>query len=442
MKILFYFILLISLFSCQENTNKIDTSVENTVDTLSTSNLEDTSSSSSANKAPITFREMPSLATYINELPFYEHEFPLKKATERLAFRADTIHFLEEEEGDYSYYYKLDHFTQKQAQFVGGWYGTAGEQDWKASYQLLNDNKEAPIVLLAVQSKETFGGYQADLESNYSELEEMVEAGNTSIDVENLADIARGMSSIGRRIASLDNDSHIHDLRFWVWQKQKGQWKNISSEVFKPEMYTNLTASFPFLEQRKVDNPLYPGFFLEERMYSEQGMAQNQANWKHWFGVDKLNEIDIDLSLNAQAIQLEISKNKTIRWDWNGEHFTLNNLPTPIAWKDEPCSIIDYSSNKEHAFEGDIAGISIKMNVRLNENKITGNYWYTKNPSTLFPIEGSFIASTEAALKFYRMKKGEKREYFYAYFADCQFKGWWQHQATMEVEEFSLKLVP
>jgi hypothetical protein len=450
MKTLFYFILITCLFSCLNNPNKINTTTENTLEKHSTSNFEKTTLLSttdrpqitSSDKPKITFSEMPLLATYINELPFYAHEFPLEKTANRLVLRADTIHFLEgEEDGDYSYYYQLDTFNQEQAQFTGGWYGTAGEEDWEATYQILSDNKEAPIVLLAVQSKETFGGYQETLESNYTDLEEMIEAGNTSIDVDDLYDIAQDMTNMGRNITSLSGYYHIHHLRFWVWQKQKGQWKNITSQVFQTEMYSNLVASFPFLAENKMKNPPYPGFFLEEQMYSKEGLAQNQANWKHWLGIEELEEVLFDLNINAKAIQLEVSKNKTIRWDWNGDFFTLKNLPSPIPWKDEPCSVLDYASHKKYTFEGEIGNSPVRMDVSLNDNEIIGNYWYTENPSSKFPIKGYFEASTETTLNFYRMKKGAKREWFHAYFADCQLEGWWQHQGTMKMEDFSLKLV-
>lgn len=441
MKTLFYFFLLFSTFSCQEHKNKINKPTKNTTEKHSTSNIKAVSIVNSE-KRLVTFDKMPLLATYINELPFFSHDFPLKKAAERLAFRTDSIHFLEEEkEGDYSYYYQLDAFSQEQAQFTGGWSGTAGAEDWKATYQLLNDHKETPIVLLAVQLKETIGGYQADLEFNYADLEAMIKAGNTSIEVDDLYDIAEDMTNMERRITSLNGDYHSHNLRFWVWQKQKGQWKNISSQVFQTEMYTNLAASFPFLTQEKVENTPYLGFFLAEQMYSKEGLEQNQNNWKHWLGVEELEEVSFDLNINDEAIQLGVSNNKTIRWDWNGDHFTLNNLPSPIPWKDEPCSVIDYTNDKKYTFEGEIGNSPVRMEVSLNENEILGNYWYTKNPSSKFPIKGYFEASTEATLNFYRMKKGEEREWFHAYFADCQFNGWWQHQETMKIEEFSLKLV-
>lgn len=381
------------------------------------------------------------MATYINELPFYEHQFPLGKARERLIFRADTIHFLEQTDGDYSYYNQLNNLNQQQAQFAGGWYGTSGSQDWKATYQLLNNNEEAPVVLLAVQSKEAAGGYQASLESNYTDLEEMIEAGNTSIDKDDLYDLAKDMTNIGRWISSLSGAYHNHDLRFWVWQKQKGQWINITSKVFQLEMYATLTSSFPFLRQEKVENAPNSGFFLAEKMYSKEGLAQNKANWKHWFGVEELNGISFEISTNTKSIQLEISKNKTIRWDWNGHDFTLNNLPNPIPWKNEPCSNIDYSSPKKHTFVGTIADTPIKMEVSLNDGKILGNYWYVNKSNSIFPIAGDFEASTEATLRFYRLKNNVKREHFHAYFVDCQFKGWWQHQGTMKTEAFSLKLV-
>jgi hypothetical protein len=441
-KNLFYFILFISLFSCQTTTNKIDTTTESTIEDLSKSNRGEKLRAPTSYLSPReTFPEMPLLATYINELPFYGHEFPLEKVQERLILRADTIHFLEQDEGDYSYYYQLNNLNQQQAQFAGGWYGTSGQQDWKASYQLLNDNEEAPIVLLAVQSKEAVGGYQASLEFNYAELEEMIEAGNTSIDKDALVELAKDMTNIGRWISSLNGDYHKHDLRFWVWQKQKGQWKNITSKVFQLEMYANLATSFPFLRQKKVKTPPNSGFFLSEKIYSTEGLAQNKAHWKHWLGVEELNEVTFDLSTNTQSIQLEVSKNKTIHWNWNGDYFTLNNLPKPISWKDEPCLDIDYSSTKIHAFVGTIADIPIKMEVNLNDGKILGNYWYINKPSSIFPIAGNFEASTEAIFHFYRLKNNAKREHFHAYFVDCQFKGWWQHQGTMKTEEFSLKLV-
>ncbi|MBL4650845.1 MAG: hypothetical protein JKY03_14025 [Aureispira sp.] len=442
MKILFYFILFTSILSCQNTTNKIDTTTQSTVDSLPKSNQEKKTKTPTPSISPReTFSKIPLLATYINELPFYGHQFPLEKAKERLILRADTIHFLEQEDVDYSYYYQLNNLNQQQAQFAGGWYGTSRQQDWKATYQLLNDNEAAPIVLLAVQSKEATGGYQASLEFNYSELEEMIEAGNTSIDKDDLDELANDMTNIGRWINSLNGAYNNHDLRFWVWQKQKGQWENITSKAFQPKMYKKLTTSFPFLRQVKVKNAPILGFFLAENIYSKEGLAQNKAHWKHWLGVEKLTDVSFDLSTNTQSIQLGISKNKTIRWDWNGDDFILNNLPKPISWKDEPCSNIDYFSTKKHTFVGSIAGIPIKMKVNLNDGKILGNYWYLNNPNSIFPIAGDFEASTEATLHFYRLKNKAKREHFHAYFVDCQFKGWWQHQGTMKIEKFSLKLV-
>lgn len=416
----------------------------NAVDSISSTNLETSKTrANSYHSTTETFKELPLLATCINELPFYgsEFEFPLNKAKNRLALRADTIYFLEKfKDSDYSYYYQLNQFSQQQAQFAGGWYGTSGRQGWTATYQLLEDNEEAPVVLLVVQSKEFYGGYQAEVESNYEELQRMIKEGNTSIDEDNIVDIAKSMAS-RRDITTLDGSNHIHELRFWVWQKQETQWKNITSKVFQPKMYAKLEAAFPFLEQDKVEPSPIPGFFLEEKIYTNEGLVANKTNWKHWFGVEELDEVDLNLSINSQSILLEISKNKVIRWDWNGAQFTLNNLPEPIAWKDEPCSIIDYSNNKKYTFVGDIANIPIQMEVSLNDGKILGNYWYESRPDSKFPIKGDFKASTEASINFYRMKNNKEREHFHAYFADCQFKGWWQHKETMVMEEFTLKLV-
>lgn len=441
MKNTIYFLLLCFFSSCQNATKKMDTTTKNDTDSISNPHLG-TTKITSTTSTPISFNTMPLLATYINELPFYNSEFPLKKAENRLVLRADTIYFLEEEkDGDYSYYYQLNQFTQQQAQFSGGWYGTSGQQDWKATYQLLNDNKEAPIVLLAVQSKDFFGGYQETIEGNYTELKEMIEEGNTSIDEDDIDDIAQSMANMSRNIRSLDGNYHIHELRFWVWQKQETQWENITSKVFQPEMYAKLETAFPFLEQNKVEEAPIPGFFLQEKIYSEEGLTENKTNWKHWLGVEELTEVNFNLSINSQAILFETSKNKAIRWDWNGEQFTLNNLPKPIAWKDEPCAIIDYSSNKKYTFIGDITDIPIQMEVSLNNGKILGNYWYTNKPNSKFSIKGDFEASTEASLNFYRMKNNQKREWFHAYFTNCQFKGWWQHQETMATKEFTLKLV-
>jgi hypothetical protein len=76
MKTLLNFILLISLFSCQDTTNRTDTTTSDTVNPLSESNFEEILTVSTSKKPPATFNEIPLLAAYINELPFYDHEFP------------------------------------------------------------------------------------------------------------------------------------------------------------------------------------------------------------------------------------------------------------------------------------------------------------------------------------------------------------------------------
>jgi hypothetical protein len=442
MKTILYGILFISLFSCYNNSDN-DNNDKDTIDSISSSNLE--ANSTASPEAPTeTFSKMPLLATYINELPSYNGQFPINQPAKYLALRADTIHFLnQEEDGDYSNYYELNHFTQQQAQFKGGWYNTSGSKSWHTTYQLLNKNEAAPIVLLAMQSKETFGGYQEDLEFNFHDLKELIKAGNKNIPTEEdaLFEIAKSMTNIDIKKSSLYDDHHVHDLRFWVWQKQDGQWKNISSKVFQPEMYTKLEASFPFLVQKKVDSPIHPGFFLAEKMYSKEGLAQNKANWKHWLGVEELDKVSFDLAIDTKTIQFKASENKALHWDWDGERFTLNNLPKPITWKDEPCLAIDYSSNKKYSFVGNISKIPIQMEISLNNGKIQGEYWYTNSPHNKFPVEGSFEASTETKLDFYRIKNNQQREWFNGYFSNCEFKGWWQHQGTMATEEFSLKLV-
>lgn len=442
MKNLPYIFLITScLFSCQNNTNKVDA----TINSLDSTQLRSHNQVKNVSTVPSKkFDAMPLLATYINELPFYQNEFPLKEAADRLAFQTDSVYFLEEEEdGDYSFYYKLNFCTQKQAQFAGGWYGTAGEQDWIANYQLLNNNQERPIVLLTVQSKERFGGYASNLESNYSELEEMIEEGNTKIstDEEDLVQIAEKMTQAGRYKHSVNDHYHLHELRFWVWQKQGNDWINISQEVFNTDMYQQLEASFPFLIQDQVEKPLIPGFFLREKIYSKEGWDQNKEHFKEWLGVSNPNETIFHLKVNVNSIQFECSPNKTIQWNWNGKQYTLKGLNKPILWKDQPCPTLDYSSEKVHLFTGQIGETPIKMKVRLDQGKIKGKYWYSNKPNSIFPIEGDFSPSTEADLIFYRIKNDQQRESFSYYFNNCEFNGWWQHQETMAIEEFTLKLV-
>lgn len=448
MQNVFFLLLTFScFFGCQSNNNKVDATINSSDSTKLRSQNEIKKSLRIPSKKvqpSEKFNALPLLATYINELPFYQNEFPLNEAAERLAFRADSVYFLEgEEDGDYSYYYELNFCTQKQVQFIGGWSGTAGDQNWVANYQLLDDHQKRPTVLLTVQSKETFGGYAENLESNYLDLKKMIAEGNTKIPTDEnvLVQIAEKMTQVGRYKGSLNDSYNLHQLRFWVWQKQGDEWKNISKDVFNPTMYKDLETSFPFLAQDQVATPSIPGFFLQEQFYSEEGVAQNKEHFKAWLGVNDPLETSFKLTVNPDNIQFECSKNKTIQWDWNGKEYTLNDLNSHIQWQDQPCSLIDYSSDKQYIFAGNIGNIPIKMSVRLDQGKIRGTYWYSNKPNSIFPIEGNFTPSTEADLNFYRIKNNQEREAFSCYFNNCEFKGWWQHQETMSIEEFTLKLV-
>lgn len=428
---LFFVLLFTTIFNYQNTTDRTNTVAENCMERLSESHAKE-------NTTP------PLLLTYINELPFYDGEFPLKKVQEGYQWiSTNKASSDEKEEEDFFDGYKVNHINDQQIQCTGGWFGTAGSQEWKATYQLLNEDKTAPIVLLAVQNKESIGGYFADIEFNYDDLKAMIAEGNTSIDENRLIELAEQITDMDYMDvkSSLDGGCHKHDLRFWVWQKQKGQWKNITDEVFQPAMYTQLMTSFPFLTQAEVRNATFSSFSLAEKMYVEDNLVQNKAHWKHWLGVEDLAQVSFDLKIRSKAIQFEISKNKNIQWNWDGEIFNLDQLPNPVLWENESCSNIDYSSNKKHTFVGTIADIPIKMEVYLNNGKISGKYWYIKNPKSKFPIEGNLETSSENTLSFYRIKNEKQREHFWAYFVDCEFRGWWQHQETMKTEEFSLKLV-
>lgn len=443
MKILFYFALILVLCSCQNAVNK-ENMKENSAPSNNTTLHSKTISDSSSNSTTPTFNTLPPLAQYINELPFFSYHFPLEAPKTRLQLHADTIQFLEGvEDGDYSYYYNLRKASTTNIQFEGGWYGTSGEQDWVSHYQLLNSKDGHPIVLLAVQSQESYGGYQEEIEFHYNDLKELIAQGNTSIpdDEDALSRIAQDMANVGRSIRTLNGTYQKHDIRFWVWEKKKGTWHNISSQVFSSQMYARLEAALPFWAQNKVLQPKHSGFFLIEKTYSKEGLTQNQNHWKHWLGVEQLDQVNFNLNIHASSIVLEFSPNKHIRWDWNGAQYTLNNLPTPIPWKDEPCTKIDYSSSKKYIFAGKIGETPIQMEASFNYGKLQGFYWYPNRPHRKLPIEGNFEASIEATLNFYRIKNNEQRERFNGYFANCQLKGWWQHQETMEIMPFSLELV-
>lgn len=442
----FLYLICLILISCEASTSSDDETSSNLEENSATTMPDQESLrpiSTSSENINVSFDEMPLLATYINELPFFEGcnygELMLQEAApKRLVFNNNKLEY-PEGGGDYSSYNRLTAFKETTASFEGGWEGTGGSQAWTCTYQLLSANPSNPMVLVAGQSLEEMRDFEARIEEENNLIEQLSGQGA----IGNVNKIARNMLDrdyINRR--SLKNGFEDHTLSFWVWQKKDGKWENITLSLFDERMYQQLHEHFPFFS-KSTSNKAYKqeGFYLEEDFYTEEALLINKSNWSAWFGVKQLEDITFDLKTEENDILFECSKNKTIRWEWNGKAYHLKNLPKKTPWLNNPCADIDFSANNEHNFRGKIGTYKIEMTVRLNEEKISGEYWYNNKTSSKFPVEGIFHPKADQKLTFYRIKKGKQKESFVCYFIDCQLKGWWQHEGTKQIEKFELTLV-
>jgi hypothetical protein len=384
------------------------------------------------------YSELPDLAHFINELVFWEDEV-FEDPAERLKLETNRVVFAEEYETE------LDTFASNFARFTGGWSGTSGIKEWITTYSLLNNDSE-PIVLVTRYSTESYRSYESYIEHR-QEIEDQLTDQN--IEENKITDIAEKMLERSTMQNTMSLSGEYLDatkISYWAWKKKNDQWINISENVFSSDMVEDLNTHFPFFEADFDASSKQKGFYLAEKEYPKHILQANSKNWLTWFGIKKLKELDLKVKLEGDDILLNCSKNKSIRWQWNGVNFDLKNLPGKVKWLTNPCPSIDFNTGGDYKFKGTIGDkhdIEMQINISSKDKKLnmTGEYWHLNQPDSKFPIKGELYKDAAKQVTFHTLKSGKKREVFNCYFSNCGLEGWWQHLGNMDINKFELKLV-
>ncbi|BDS10166.1 hypothetical protein [Aureispira anguillae] len=334
-----------------------------------------------------------------------------------------------------------------------GWNGTGGGEQNTLHFVLLEGGATPTVLLMNVhshywrQDMESFSEDQAAYHDAILALEqELIAAGADKA----LADNIYERDHMRSEIKSVYGYNPA--LTLAVWKRNKAQqWTNISAHTFPSKMTTIVTEHLPFFEfsyqQSSQENEI-EGYHLKEKSYSEQGLNNNRPNWKTWFGTEDLEAISSSFnpSINGKNIELHYSKNAPIIWEWKNSSYQIKALPRKTTWLNSPCTNFNFKTEASHLFEGSIGKNNpIKMQItsrpKGDKLEISGEYWYLKHPKSKFPIEGLISSQTAQKITFYRMKKGKIRESFDCFFSNCTFQGWWQHQASKNIQPFELILI-
>lgn len=388
--------------------------------------------------------KLPALAQYINELKRYEGEDvnngKLVEPSTILELKDDVVIYPQQED-DYSWYHKLEHFDYQTASFKGGWEGTSGIYAWSSAYSLLSDDPQAPIVAVAFQSKMAYRGFQEYMEEQQELIEDLITKGIEG-DIEKIAASMQERDWLGNA-KGLDGEVDNHYMGIIIWQKKSGAWEDVTTAYMHKQIIYQLEEHFPFLSNKEQETGQEYGYVLEEKLYSDYKHAANKIHYENWFGATDAS-INMDLEVDGNDIVLQLTKDREIRWKWKEKAYQLINLPQKVALITTVCKEIDWTTKGTYTFKGKIGKHPITMEAILTPTAdnilLEGTYWYTNQKASKFEIKGQFHNDNDQQVTFYRMKKGVEREQFDCYFFNCRLEGWWQHLETMEIEQFSLEL--
>ncbi|MCP4438624.1 MAG: hypothetical protein GY810_06730 [Aureispira sp.] len=316
-----------------------------------------------------------------------------------------------------------------------GWEGTSGSENWDNYYILLEENDQ-PVVAVVAEYTATirdFSGYQEDLfdlvkEKDVDEktAEIMLERDNT---LSGYYDYTFGYSD--------------YKINITIHQKQNGSWADITKKTFPQDFGDKLKQFFP-IYTAAPQNPSN----LTMAPLKTPFMDGNKAIFGNWF-TEEYRYVSIEPA-NKQIL-FKCGENAPAILEWNGEQLAYKKFPsTSINFEQSACTQIDFASGKNYTFKGKIGTEhDIQMDVKFSiakagdqpTVKMTGDYFYV-GKGTKMPVEGEFSTQLGNSARFYRNKKGKKREEFAAFFIGCEMKGWWQHLERLDnIEEFTLKLV-